>query len=188
LKLLDQHGKQIRLALSTSASSAVVSRAIATGMRIYWWNPMYDDPDAPDSVTRKLYDLNGRPCMNAGGNVGAACWMMAQAVLEKRHVGLTGVDFSYYADTPYRSTQYYREAVALVGEDRLDSLFVRIHNPYVNAWFYTDPAYLWYRNVFLEMVQDADCTTYNCTEGGILFGENVKFVPLTKFLSGAAVE
>ena len=186
LTLLDRYGKRIRLALSTSASAAVVGRARASGMQIYWWNPMYDDPGQPGSVTRQLQVLNRLPCVNAGGNVGAACWMMAHAVLGKKHVALTGVDFSYYADTPYRNTQYYQEAVALVGEERLDSIYIRIFNPHLGAWFYTDPAYMWYRNVFLEMVPDADCVTYNCSEGGILFGHGVHFVPLREFLDGSA--
>jgi hypothetical protein len=187
LALLDRHGKGMRIALSTSASPAVVSRALACGMRIYWWNPMYDDPDMPGSVTRGLQAMNRLPCVNAGGNVGAACWMMAHAVLAKKHVGLAGMDFAYYCDTPYRNTQYYREAVALVGEEGLDSIYIRVFNPHLQQWFYTDPAYMWYRNVFLEMALEADCVTYNCTEGGILFGDNVRFVRLRDFLSGAAL-
>jgi hypothetical protein len=187
LELLDRHGKQMRLALSTSASPAVVNRALGTGMQIYWWNPMYDDPDQQGSVTRELQRLNGLPCVNAGGNVGSACWMMAHAVLGKKHVALTGVDFSYYDGTPYRNTQYYREGVALVGENKLDSLYIRIFNPHLEAWFYTDPAYMWYREAFLEMAADAECITYNCTEGGILFGGAIRFVPLRDFLTGAAI-
>jgi hypothetical protein len=187
LGLLDRHGKRMRLALSTSASPAVVGRALATGMQIYWWNPMYDDPDQPASVTRELQRLNGLPCVNAGGNVGSACWMMAHAVLGKKHVALTGVDFSYYAETPYRNTQYYREAVELVGEHKLDSVYIRVFNPHLDAWFYTDPAYMWYREAFLEMAADAECVTYNCTEGGILFGDAIRFVPLSDFLTGAAI-
>lgn len=187
LRLLDVHGKDMRIALSTSSSEAVVKRAMQTGMEIFWWNPMYDDPDDPASATRKLHDMNGLPCLNAGGNVGSACWMMAHAVLDKKQVALTGVDFSYYDETPYRNTQYYYEAIELVGEDNLDSLFIRIFNPHLNRWFYTDPAYMWYRNIFLEMAADADCVTYNCTEGGILFGENIRFVPFKSFLDGTAL-
>jgi hypothetical protein len=182
LSLLDRHGRDIRIALSSSASPAVVRRAVATGMQIYWWNPLYDDPDEEGSVTRRLQAMNRLPCVNAGGNVGAACWMMADAVLGKRHVAVTGMDFSYYDGTPYRSTQYYREAVSLVGEENLDQLYVRIFNPHLQKWFFTDPAYLWYRNVFLEMAADADCVTYNCTGGGILFGDAIRFVPLQEFL------
>jgi hypothetical protein len=187
LGLLDKYGKKIRIALSTSASEAVVKRAIDTGMQIYWWNPMYDDPDLPNSETENLFKLNGLPCLNAGGNVGSACWMMADSVLEKKHVALTGMDFSYYEDTPYKNTQYYYEALELVGESQLDTLYMRIYNPHLEKWFYTDPAYMWYRNSFFEMVAEASCETYNCTEGGILFGKNIHFTSLNSFLDESAL-
>lgn len=182
LRLLDRHGKDIRIALSTSASAAVVNRVLEIGMPVYWWNPMLDDPDHPDSATARLQKENRLPCVNAGGNVGSAAWMMAGVVLGKEHVALTGMDFSYYDGTPYRNTQYYHEAVALVGEENLDSLFLRIRNPYTNSWFYTDPAYMWYREGFLDLAADAAWKTYNCTGGGILFGEPIEFMPLADFL------
>lgn len=182
LELLNRHGKDMRIALCSSASKAVVDRVMTSGMSIYWWNAMLDDPDQPDSATRKLYEINRLPCLNAGGNVGTACWMMADAVLGKAEVALTGVDFSYYGDTPYVNTQYYHEAVALVGQENLDSIYIRLHNPYIDAEFYTDPAYMWYREAFLDMAQDAQCRTFNCTEGGILFGDKVDFIPLDDFL------
>jgi len=182
VETLNRHGKEIRIAASTSASEAVVKRLLESGMQIYWWNPMYDDIDKSDSITRKLFKQNRMPCVNAGGNVGTACWMMSHAVLRKKHVAIVGMDFSYYDDTPYLNTQYYHDLVALVGEANLDSVYVRIYNPYLKQWFYTDPAYMWYRNVFLELAQDADCRTYNCTEGGILFGEGIEFESLDAFL------
>ncbi len=182
MELLARRGKEIRIALSTSTSEKVVRRVLEIGMQVYWWNPMLDDPDGPDSITRKLQRSNGLPSVNAGGNVGSACWMMASAVLGKTCVAVTGMDFGYYDDTPYEKTQYYREALDLVGRENLDALYIRVHNPYTNTWFFTDPAYMWYREAFLEMTVDADCETYNCTEGGILFGDPIKFVPLSEFL------
>ncbi len=181
-ELVDRHGPDMRIALSTSTSEAVAQRVIETGMEIYWWNPMLDDPDETDGMSRELYRLNRLPCVNAGGNVGAACWMMADAVLGKRHVALTGIDFAYYDDTPYAASQYYPEAVALVGEENLDEIFIRIFSPHTESWFYTDPAYMWYREAFLEMAADAECRTYNCTGGGILFGDNIEFIALETFL------
>jgi hypothetical protein len=185
---IDRHAPDMRIALATSASEAVVRRVVETGMKIYWWNPMLDDPDAPQSRTRALQAMNRWPCVNAGGNVGTACWMIAHAVLGKRRVALTGVDFSYYDGTPYSKTQYYHEAVALVGVENLDAVYMRVFNPHLGVWFYTDPAYMWYRSCFLELAKDAECATYNCTEGGILFGEGVDFTPLAAFLGedGAA--
>jgi len=182
LNLVNEHGKDMKIALATSASEAVVSRVLETGMEIYWWNPMLDDPNLKGSKTREMFDLNSMPCVNAGGNVGASCWMMADAVLEKKYIGLTGMDFSYYEDTPPRNTQYYHEIVDLVGEENLDSVFMRVQNPHLASWFYTDPAYMWYRNALLEMVAGSDSRTTNCTEGGIVFGDGIEFVPLMDFL------
>ncbi|MEK7841153.1 MAG: hypothetical protein AAB197_00640, partial [Deltaproteobacteria bacterium] len=62
-------------------------------------------------------------------------------------------------------------------------VYVRMLNPHVNQEFYTDPAYLWYRNSFLEMAQDAEGETYNCTGGGILFGSEIHWMSLPEFLS-----
>lgn len=181
ISLLNRYGKNIRIALSTSASEAVVSRVLDIGMEIYWWNPMYDNPDE-EGVTQNLQEMNGLPAINAGGNVGTCAWMLASAVLEKEHIALTGMDFSYYADTPFRNTQYYYEAVDLVGEENLDSLYMRFFNPHTKTWFFTDPAYMWYRECFMEMVNDGEAKTYNCTGGGILFGDGVKFLSLAEFL------
>lgn len=183
LELVDKFGPRIRIAVASSASPSVVGRIRESGMSAYWWNPMYDDYDVEDSLTERIHTLNGLPCINAGGNVGSACWVFAHAVLGKRRVGLVGMDFGYYGDTPYGQTQYYKEILALVGPDRLDEVFVRMLNPHSNQEFYTDPAYLWYRNAFLEMAQQAECATVNCTGGGILFGTGIQWMSLPEFLS-----
>jgi len=183
LSLVDTYGPQIRIALATTASEAVVQRVVQSGMQIYWWNPMLDHIDVENSRTRELYRMNGMPCVNAGGNVGSASWMMADAVLGKRHVALTGVDFGYYHDTPYNKTQYFNEIVDLVGHERLDDVFMWLVNPHLDKRYYTDPAYMWYRECLLQMVSESDCTTYNCSEGGILFGEGIEFIGLSEFLA-----
>jgi len=183
LDLVNRYGPTIKIAVASSAPATVVSRILEAGMQMYWWNPMYDDYDKADSLTRKVYALNGLPCINAGGNVGSACWVMAHAVLGKRRVGLVGMDFAYYPDTPYSRTQKYREVINLVGENRQDEVYVRVLNPHLGIEFYTDPAYLWYRDAFVEMVPQAECVTFNCTGGGIVFGPGIHWTTLSEFLS-----
>jgi hypothetical protein len=143
---------------------------------------MYDDYEQPDSLTRRIFEMNGAPCVNAGGNVGSACWVFAHAVLGKSRVALVGMDFGYYPDTPPERTQYYNEIVALVGADRIQDVFIDVWNPYLAQPFFTDPAYLWYRDSFLEMAESAHCETFNCTGGGILFGPKITWSPLSDFL------
>lgn len=183
LELLSKFGPQMRIAVSSSSAESVVTRAHQSDMKVYWWNPMYDDPDKENSVTRTLHNENGLPCLNAGGNVGAAAWMMANAVWNKQRIAVTGMDFGYYAETPYKNTQYYHEALSLVGKDKLDDLYMKVYNPHLEEWFYTDPAYMWYRECFLQMAGHANCKTFNCTEGGILFGDNITFKNLSSFLA-----
>jgi len=183
IDLINSHCKGVPIALSTTSSKAVVDRVVSVGMDIYWFNPMLDDPSAKNSCTMAAHRLNKLPCINCGGNVGTAAWMILDEVLNAKRVALTGVDFSYYSNTSYVQTQYYNDAVAIFGKENLDEFFIKIHNPIIDKWFYTDPTYLWYRNAFLEMVKDASCKTYNCTNGGILFGDDIPFIQLSEYLN-----
>jgi hypothetical protein len=185
LDLVDRHGPDLAVAIATSAAPAVVDRCEKAGMALYWWNPMYDDYETPGSLSRRLHTANGLPCLNGGGNVGTAAWVIAHAVLGKTRVGLIGMDLSYAPGTPYAQTQYYPELKALLGE-RYAEAFVHVDNPHVAETWFCDPAYYWFRDVFLEMAREAGCRTFNCTEGGILFGPGVEVTPLERFLEGSA--
>ena len=183
IKLVDLYAPKIKAAVSSCASSSVVDRCIQSGMETFWWNPLYDDYDDSTSVTRAVHDINQLACLNTGGNVGTASWVIAHSVLDLPEIALVGMDFSYYADTHHSQTQYYHELVELVGEEKVAETFIDIENPYLKKSWYTDPTYYWYRESFLEMAKDAPCHTYNCTEGGILFGPGVDNISLDNFLS-----
>lgn len=181
VELVDVYGPKVKVAAATSAAPTVVARCEQAGMEIYWWNPMYDDYDKPDSLSRRLWEDNGLPCLNGGGNVGTAAWVVTHAALDKRRIGLLGIDFGYAPGTPYEKTQYYPELVALLGERHREA-FIHTENPVTREVWFSDPAYHWFRDVFLEMTRDADCQTFNCTEGGLLFGPGITTVTLDDFL------
>ena len=153
---------------------------------VYWWNPLMDDVEQGDSFTRKLYQQNRVPCMVSGGNVGAAAWVVASQVLQAREIAVVGMDFSYAPGTPIERTQYYKELTELLGE-RAHEAIIPVENPHLNETWLTDPAYYWYRQSFLELAARASSVTYNCTEGGILFGESVRWMPLREFLAAHSV-
>lgn len=178
--LVDKHGPSIRIAIATSASPAIADRCQTAGMELFWWNPMYDDYEKAESVSRRLHEANGLPCLNGGGNVGTAAWVIAHSVLGRRRVGLLGLDFSYPPGTPYERTQYYPELRELLG-DRFAEAYVSLENPLGETWF-CDPAYCWFRDVFLEMAASAGCETVNCTEGGILFGPGIRVASVERFV------
>jgi len=96
------------------------------------------------------------------------------------------MDLGYYKETSYRETQYYNELKEMLGEANIAEGFIHIHNPYLNKEFFTDPAYYWYRSVFLEMAEQAAADgvqTFNCSGGGILFGPGIEFVSFPEFVA-----
>jgi len=181
LKLVDKYGRKIKMVISTSVTPKITKRCLDAGMRLYWWNPIYDDYKREDSLTRRLYNLNKVPCMSTGGNVGASAWVFAQSVLGIKNIALIGMDLSYHPDTPLYKTQYYNELRELFG-DKVENGYIKIYNPYLKKAWYTDPAYFWYRQNFLSLAKKAPDVTYNCTEGGILFGNGIRFIKLMDFL------
>jgi hypothetical protein len=185
VELVDAHGPTIKVAAATSAAPAVIERCERAGMDLYWWNPMYDDYDAPGSLSRRLWEMNGLPCLNGGGNVGTAAWVLTHAVLGKPRIGLVGIDLGYAPGTPYEKTQYYPELVDLLG-DRYREAFIHTENPATGETWFSDPAYHWFRDVFLELARGAECETVNCTEGGLLFGDGIVTATLDRFLEATA--
>lgn len=181
LELVNRYGPKIKAIISTSVSPDITRRCLEAGMDLYWWNPLYDDYDQPNSYTRRVYELTKVTCMVSGGNCGTSAWVFAHAVLGFRTVALVGMDFGYPPGTPLIRTQYYTEIQELYG-DRASEAYRYIHNPDLGETWFVDPAYYWYRESFLELAQVAECTTYNCTEGGTLFGDGVTFCALQEFL------
>jgi len=102
--------------------------------------------------------------------------------IRRPRVAVVGMDFSYAPGTPMEKTQYAKELLELFGDRARDAL-IKVRNPYLGETWLTDPAYYWYRQMFLEMTAQADCVTYNCTEGGILFGKSVRWMSLRRFLA-----
>lgn len=179
--LINKFGKRIKVLLSTSVTPRIARRCMEAGMSVYWWNPIYDDYDSEGSLTRQIYDMNKVPCMATGGNGGASAWVFTASVLEAKNIALVGMDFSYSPDTPLIKTQYYYEMKEIFN-GKPENGFVKVYNPYLKETWYTDPAYYWYRENFLKLAKLTGSVTYNCTEGGILFGPGVKFVKLRHFL------
>lgn len=181
IEIVNRHGPKIKAIISTSAPSAVTKRCLEAGMELYWWNPIYDDYYEPNSYTRRVHELTKVPCMATGGNVGTSAWVFAHSALRCRTTALVGMDLGYPPETPVENTQYYKELAELFGERAREAL-IKVYNPYLKQTWYTDPAYYWYRQNLLAMVRQAHCQTFNCTEGGILFGKGIRFMPLMEFL------
>jgi hypothetical protein len=181
LELVNRHGPRIKALISTSVGMEITKRVTEAGFDLYWWNPLYDDYEAPDSLSRKVRELTGAPCVVTGGNVGSSAWVLAHTILGSQEVIVVGMDFSYAPGTKAENTQYY-EILKETYPDNPDKGLIKIYNPHLDQVWLTDPAYYWYAQCFIEMASQAECVTYNCTEGGIAFGEGIRFMKLAEAL------
>lgn len=187
IELVNRHGSRTRALVSTTAPGNVVQRIEEAGFDAYWWNPLVDDPRQPGSLTRQLYEINRLPCINTGGNVGGAAWVLASAHLKIPNIALTGMDFGYYADTPRQMTQTYHELVNHAGTaEGLERFFCDFTFPLTGEQCYTDPTYYWYRKNFLQLLERSPGWTVNCTEGGTLYGDHVECLYLEDFIRRVA--
>ena len=181
MELVDQNAPNINAIIATCVSEQVTKRCMQAGFKLFWWNPLYDDVSDPNSMTRKAYNMNKVPCMGTGGNTGSSAWVFANVILQAKHIAMVGMDLSYAPGTELVNTQYYTELKDLYGAQVSDA-YVNVFNPHANETWLTDPTYYWYRETLIDMAKNADCTTYNCTEGGIVFGPGIEYISLKLFL------
>ena len=183
IALVDKYGPDIKLIISTSVTPEIAQRALEADMTLYWWNPLFDDFENAESYSRRLFKENNAPCMTTGGNVGSSCWVFAQAILQADRVLMVGMDFSYPPGTNVYNTQYYEVLKDLYPDEPEKGLF-EIYNPHLRETWLTDPGYYWYFQNFLQMIKAAKGKTINCTEGGILFGDSIVWMPFDEALTG----
>jgi len=184
LELVNRHGPNILAAFSTSVAPDVTERCHGLGMKIYWWNPLYDDWSKPNSYTRQVFELTGGiPCMTGLGHTGGAAWVLAHSILGSKRVAIMGMDLGYPEGTSVVNTQFY-EYVKHLPLEQAESLLLRVENPHTEGAYMTDPVYYWYRETMLEAIQLADCITVNCTGEGILFGKGIQWENIEDFAVG----
>ena len=184
IELINQYADQIKLIICSSAPENVVKRAIEAKFDMYWWNPIVDSPQDPNSLTRRIHSINKKSCMNTGGTVGTAAWVFANAILKIPEIAITGMDLGYHEETPIEMTQTYYELQEFVSSrEELESLFPKFTFPLTGESFYTDPTYFWYRKNFLELLSLASGNSYNCSEAGTLFSENIQCLKFDEFLN-----
>jgi len=182
LKLTEKFGKYLNIAICTSSSKRVVDRLKEIKSNLYWWHPYLDDPKKINSLTKKIYKKKKLPILNSFGNVGSACWVFAETVLQCKKILLIGMDCSYYLDTPIKSTQYYDVLLKSFGKKNIEKFYLKIKNPFIKKYFYTDHIYYWYKNLLLAAIKSSKSKTFNCSNAGILFEKPIIVAKLKPFL------
>jgi hypothetical protein len=192
--VVDGHGAKLRVAIATTGAPPVAERLQRAGATLYWFNPLFDDYRRADSMSGFLRAMTrstrwpaGLPSVSCGGHAGATCWVLGHALLRRSPIALIGLNLGYPADYPIERTQCYGAIRDLVGDDpaAIRAYFTEIYNPDLGQPALVDVMFAEFRAHFLELLQrvPAWVQTFNCTEGGALFGPGITTLPLRDFLA-----
>ena len=182
ISLVNKHGKGKKLIICSSAPKNIVERILDIGFDSYWWAPLVDNPEKPESLTRMIVKKTKLPAMNTGGTVGTAAWIFALTKLRIPKIAVVGMDLGYYADdTSHSQTQTYNSLKKEVGEENIHEYFPEFVYPSTGERFYTDPTYYWYRNNMLDLISSSGSMVYNCTGGGTLIGPGIECIEIEEF-------
>jgi hypothetical protein len=196
--LVKRYGSQIKIAAAITINPKVVQVIIQNKCIIHWFGPMFDEWTAEDSVskfinflTRTEYNEKGAPITQAGGNCGSTAWILSWELFKASPVALIGFDMGYPLDTnldetPYYSTVMTQTSNAAQRVGAISGSYQQVYNPYFDTWAKMDAVFCAYRKSLLSMVKGTKPwvlnKTYNCTEGGTLFGKGIKCIPFKDFL------
>ena len=177
IRLVNQFAKHTRFVVATTAPANVVSRLRSAGIDPYWFVPLVDRPKA-GSITQNMVAHAKAPALNTGGTVGTAAWIFAHAILKSPLIGMVGVDYGYYMDTPFTQTQSWN---MLKDMPNLHEFYPHYTGPWGEA--YTDPTYWWYRRNFLDLLKANKAHVVNASEAGLLFGDGIGCMNLEQWLA-----
>lgn len=196
--IVKEHGDKIKVISTLTVNPIVTQTIIENGGVIYWFAPMFDIWTEEDSIsklihflTRTKYNEKGAPITQAGGNAGATAWIITWELLKSSPIGLIGFDMGYPLDTKLDETPYYS---TVLGEgtkpnERIQAVqgsYTQIYNPYFKTWAKLDAVFAVYRKSLLSMAKEVKPwilnKTFNCTEGGTLFGRGISCMYFKDFL------
>jgi len=191
--LVERYASQIQAVLNTTTNRNVIEHCKRIGIKILWFNPLFDDPRRSNESFTKLQRImtttekhpNGVCAMSAGGNAGTATWVVAHTLLRRGNIALIGMDMGYpegtkLENTPYFSAlQYAADPTGAIGK-----FYAKIYHPTFKSYAYTDSIFSHYRQSFKQMALKAPpwAETVNCTEGGTLWGERIKCMKFSTWL------
>jgi hypothetical protein len=195
--LVEKHGSEIKWLASVTINHDVYLAGRKAGLQVYWFNPTFDDWRKNETWTRlqrllsttPKYDM-GVPALNTGGNAGYCSWIFAMQVLRRSPIALIGMDLGYPEGTPLDQTQYFSSILAEAkgNVDIIRKTYPKFYHPVFKEYAFVDLIFFHYRQAFIDLQKMTDLWyrlyggTYNCTEGGTLFGAGINCMKFADFL------
>jgi len=195
-EIITEFGSQIKGIFTTIANPLAVQQARENQIKVHWMHSLFDLNEGKKSfnyissiMVRSKNQTRGLPAIQTGGNVGTSSWFVAWKILKCSVISLIGINHGWDEDDPLEMIiKHGRDDVSFdINKDSAEfqKLFPKIFNPDLNKFCILDPLFQFYRNALIEFILRSPdwVTTINSTEGGSIFGERIKQMKFSDFLS-----
>jgi hypothetical protein len=195
--IVDTYGSKIKGIFTVLTNHDTVERARQAGIQIHWLHSLFDYNEGKKSfnkisalMIRAKNHLNGLPAIQTGGNVGTSSWFISWQILKCATVALIGINHGWEEDDSWETILSHGNNMEITKNlDRnnptFNKLFKKILNPDFNSYCILDPLFQFYSEALKEFISRSPSwvTTINATEGGSIFGERVRSMKFSNFLS-----
>ena len=195
--IVDTYGSKIKGIFTVLTNHDTVERARQAGINIHWIHSLFDYHEGKKSfnqisalMVRAKNHLNGLPAIQTGGNVGTSSWFISWQILKCATVALIGINHGWEEDDSWKTILSHGNNMEITKNlDRnnptFNKLFKKILNPDFNSYCILDPLFQFYSEALKEFISRSPSwiTTINATEGGSIFGERVRSMEFSNFLS-----
>jgi len=192
--LVDEYADAIKMVFCASTHPDVVKRW--KGKDNYFFLSGIPQQLIPNVDTFLSVLLPTLTEIDTGGNSGSFSYSLA-AYMGCNPVAMIGMDLAYPKGFPYEKTQYYDAYMMSVGtayknkKEMIDKCYTDFKHPVFGTESYQDFVYEVFLNSLIEMVrynkENHGTQLVNCTEGGVIYGDDIECMPLNKFLDRKAI-
>ena len=191
--IINKYGPKIKGIFTIVTNPKTVDAARKVGIKIHWIHALFDYDQGVKSfnqisslMIRAKNHQHGLPGIQTGGNVGTSAWFIAWKVLKCRNVCLIGIDHSWDVNDEWEKMATHCNIPLNI--DKKSSLFRKlfpiVYNPDFDCKCILDPVFQYYSNALKEFISrtPSSVKTINATEGGCLFGRQIKCMTFHQFL------
>lgn len=192
-KIIKKYANKIAGIFTTVTHPNTISAARNLGIKIHWVHALIDYDEGKKSFNQmsgimvRAKKPKGLPAIQTGGNVGTSAWFLAWRILKCKTVCLIGIDHSWSENDPWNSMAKHCNVPLNTKKNPkiFKQLFPRVYNPEFDTLCILDPIFQYYSNALKDFIHrlSSKVKTINATQGGCIFGKDIKCVSFTDFLT-----
>ena len=191
--IVKKYGSKINGLFTIVTNPKTLKIARKNGIKIHWMHALFDYSEGKKSfnqisslIIRAKNSEHGLPGIQTGGNVGTSAWFVGWQILKCKTICLIGINHSWNVNDDWKKMAAHCNTPLNIDKKShlFKKLFPVVYNPEFNSECMLDPIFQYYSNALKDFISRAPSyvKTINSTEGGCIFGRQIKCVIFQKFL------